>query len=383
MKKIIAITLSILMLMVCLTACGGKEEKSVSTDGSTSMQKVMLALGEAFMENNSGTNFTYNGTGFEAKGFPGGSPMFEALKTEMPELIVLDIMMPGDDGITILKKLRSNPSTKDVPIIMATAKGTEMDMITGLDTGADDYLVKPFNLNLDTPTVAQAYDELSPLLHRIDKQNKQISIQLAQLKEKTDQIEQTTASMNEGLVLLDAEGKILSINPAAAKLFEPSSACVGFDFLNLINDVIRLSQLDEGGEFPQESVDLYAIASQVLQTLLPAADRRNITVELLGEHTIITGVRQLAYELIYNLCDNAIRYNKDGGLVTVTIGKDSVTVKDTGIGISKEHQARIFERFYRVDKSHSRETGGTGLGLSIAKHAAQRLGVRNAVKAFY
>ena len=94
-------------------------------------------------------------------------------------------------------------------------------------------------------------------------------------------------------------------------------------------------------------------------------------------------MRQLAYELIYDLCDNAIRYNKDGGLVTVTIGKDSVTVKDTGIGISKEHQARIFERFYRVDKSHPRETGGTGLGLSIAKHAAQRLGVRNAVKAFY
>ena len=90
--------------------------------------------------------YTLNTTGFEAKGFPGGGPMFEALKTEMPELIVLDIMMPGDDGITILKKLRSNPSTKDIPIIMATAKGTEMDMITGLDTGADDYLVKPFGI---------------------------------------------------------------------------------------------------------------------------------------------------------------------------------------------------------------------------------------------
>ena len=353
-------------------------------------------------------------------------------------------------------------------------------------------IVDPLNdLNLDAPTEAQAYDELSPLLHRIDKQNKQISIQLAQLKEKTDQFEQTTASMNEGLVLLDAEGKILSINPAAAKLFETSSACVGLDFLvidrseamregvqktlsgnhaefctskagceyqigispiasdekllgavvlafdvteqvnsqrnrqeftanvshelktplqsilnsaqllksglvkpednakftgyicseaerllNLINDVIRLSQLDESGEFPQESVDLYAVASQVLQTLLPAADRRNITVELFGEHTIITGVRQLAYELIYNLCDNAIRYNKDGGKVTVTVDKDSVTVRDTGIGIPREHQARIFERFYRVDKSHSRETGGTGLGLSIAKHAAQRLNAK-------
>ena len=353
-------------------------------------------------------------------------------------------------------------------------------------------IVNPLNdLNLDAPTESQAYDELSPLLHRIDKQNKQISIQLAQLKEKTDQFEQTTASMNEGLVLLDAVGKILSINPAAAKLFETSSACVGLDFLvidrseamregvqkalsgshgefrtskagleyqigispivsnekllgavvlafdvteqvnsqrnrqeftanvshelktplqsilnsaqllqsglvkpednskftgyicseaerllNLINDVIRLSQLDESGEFPKESVDLYQVSSQVLQSLLPSADKKNVTVELLGENTIIPGIRQLAYELIYNLCDNAIRYNKDGGKLTVTIGKDSVTVKDTGIGIPKEHQARIFERFYRVDKSHSRETGGTGLGLSIAKHAAQRLNAK-------
>lgn len=90
--------------------------------------------------------YTLNTTGFEAKGFASGVPMFEALKTERPELIVLDIMMPGDDGITILKKLRANPSTKSIPIIMATAKGTEMDMITGLDLGADDYLVKPFGI---------------------------------------------------------------------------------------------------------------------------------------------------------------------------------------------------------------------------------------------
>ena len=351
-------------------------------------------------------------------------------------------------------------------------------------------IVGPLNeLNLDAPTEAQAYDELSPLLHRIDKQNKQIHSQLAQLKEKTDQFEQTTASMKEGLVLLDADGKILSINPAAARLFETSAACIGLDFLvidrsaamregiemalagkhgefrtnkdgceyqigispiasgakllgavvlafdvteqvnsqrnrqeftanvshelktplqsilnsaqllqsglvkpedndkftgyicseaerllNLINDVIRLSQLDESGEFPMESVDLYQVSSQVLQTLLPAADQRQVTVELQGEHTRISGVRQLAYELIYNLCDNAIRYNKPGGKVTVTVLGNGVTVRDTGIGIPKEHQGRIFERFYRVDKSHSRETGGTGLGLSIAKHAAQRLG---------
>ena len=90
--------------------------------------------------------YTLNTTGFEAKGFPGGETMFEALKAETPELIVLDIMMPGDDGITILKKLRSNPATREIPIIMATARGTEMDMITGLDLGADDYLVKPFGI---------------------------------------------------------------------------------------------------------------------------------------------------------------------------------------------------------------------------------------------
>ena len=90
--------------------------------------------------------YTLNSTGFEAKGFASGAPMFEALKSERPKLIVLDIMMPGDDGITILKKLRGNPVTKDIPIIMATAKGTEMDMIIGLDTGADDYLVKPFGI---------------------------------------------------------------------------------------------------------------------------------------------------------------------------------------------------------------------------------------------
>ena len=353
-------------------------------------------------------------------------------------------------------------------------------------------IVEPLNdLDLDSPTECNTYEELSPLLHRIEKQNLQIQTQIAQLREKTDQFEQTIASMSESLVLLDKEGKILSINPAATKLFETSRACVGLEFLvidrspamqegilkalsgqhasfsiwkhgmdyqvgispiesegkllgvvilafditdqvnaqrnrqeftanvshelktplqsilnsgqllqnglvkpedtvkftgyicseaerllQLINDVIRLSQLDESGDYPKESVDLYQVSSQVLQSLLPSADKRSITVELHGENTVISGIRQLAYELIYNLCDNAIRYNKDGGKVIVTVSKDSVSVQDSGIGIPREHQSRIFERFYRVDKSHSRETGGTGLGLSIVKHAAQRLGAK-------
>ena len=377
-----------------------------------------------------------------------------------------------------------------VPLILIYAVAIGLSLV--LARRMAKRIVHPLNdLNLDHPLTCHTYDEISPLLHRIEKQNKQISAQVAQLKEKTDQFEQTTSSMSEGLVLLDEEGKILSINPAAARLFETSKACIGLDFfvvdrspemrsgiqkaltkqhvdfqinkhgcvyqigispiaseerllgavvlafdvteqvnaqrnrqeftanvshelktplqsilssaqllqsglvkqediqkftgyicseterlLQLINDIIRLSQLDEGGEYPKENVELYQVCSQVLQTLIPAADQRNITVELHGDETEITGIRQLAYELIYNLCDNAIRYNKENGKVVVTVKGRSVIVQDTGIGIPKEHHARIFERFYRVDKSHSRETSGTGLGLSIAKHAAQRLNAK-------
>ena len=377
-----------------------------------------------------------------------------------------------------------------VPLILIYAVAIGLSLV--LARRMAKRIVHPLNdLNLDHPLTCHTYDELSPLLHRIEKQNKQITAQVELLKEKTDQFEQTTSSMSEGLVLLDEEGKILSINPAAARLFETSKACIGLDFfvvdrspemrsgiqkaltkqhvdfqinkhgcvyqigispiaseerllgavilafdvseqvnaqrnrqeftanvshelktplqsilssaqllqsglvkqediqkfagyicseterlLQLIGDIIRLSQLDEGGEYPKENVNLYQVCSQVLQTLIPAADQRNITVELHGDETEITGIRQLAYELIYNLCDNAIRYNKDNGKVIVTVKGRSVIVQDTGIGIPKEHHARIFERFYRVDKSHSRETGGTGLGLSIAKHAAQRLNAK-------
>ena len=377
-----------------------------------------------------------------------------------------------------------------VPLILIYAVAIGLSLV--LARRMAKRIVHPLNdLNLDHPLTCHTYDELSPLLHRIEKQNKQITAQVELLMEKTDQFEQTTSSMSEGLVLLDEEGKILSINPAAARLFETSKACIGLDFfvvdrspemrsgiqkaltkqhvdfqinkhgcvyqigispiaseerllgavilafdvseqvnaqrnrqeftanvshelktplqsilgsaqllqsglvkqediqkftgyicseterlLQLINDIIRLSQLDEGGEYPKENVELYQVCSQVLQTLIPAADQRNITVELHGDETEITGIRQLAYELIYNLCDNAIRYNKENGKVVVTVKGRSVIVQDTGIGIPKEHHARIFERFYRVDKSHSRETGGTGLGLSIAKHAAQRLNAK-------
>ena len=145
--------------------------------------------------------------------------------------------------------------------------------------------------------------------------------------------------------------------------------------VTLIDDIIRLSQLDEGGELPTEPVDLLTVSQEAAENLHDAAAARNVTVSVTGQPTVLPGVRRLIYEIVYNLCDNAIKYNRDGGRVDVTVAADaggsSVTVADTGIGIAPEHQGRVFERFYRVDKSHSKASGGTGLGLSIVKHAVQ------------
>lgn len=145
--------------------------------------------------------------------------------------------------------------------------------------------------------------------------------------------------------------------------------------VTLIDDIIRLSQLDEGDAMPTEPVDLLAVSQEAAENLQDAAAARGVTVGVTGQPAIIPGVRRLIYEIVYNLCDNAIKYNRDGGRVDVTVAADadgsSITVADTGIGIAPEYQGRVFERFYRVDKSHSKASGGTGLGLSIVKHAMQ------------
>jgi len=346
-------------------------------------------------------------------------------------------------------------------------------------------IVKPLNrLNLDQPEENDVYDELSPMLWRLGRQHRQIEQQMQELRRRAEEFEQITASMSEGLLLLDGTGHVLSINPAASRVFAMEKSAVGRSFpameqsadmrqaveaalrgehrefriqrngleyqidispirsegvsagavilcfdvtetafaernrreftanvshelktplqsimgcaelleggmvrpedtarflgnirteaarlLSLINDIIRLSQMDENGAVAEETVDLLAVAREAVESLEDTAARRGIRVELEGESSFMTGVRRYLYEIVYNLCDNAIRYNKDGGRVTVRIGKASIVVEDTGIGIPQEHQSRIFERFYRVDKSHSRATGGTGLGLSIVKHA--------------
>lgn len=148
--------------------------------------------------------------------------------------------------------------------------------------------------------------------------------------------------------------------------------------LTLIEDIIRLSQLDENVELAWENLDIAKMASDTVALLRDTAEKKNVKINLDCEPTEIYGVRQLYSEIIYNLCENAIKYNKDGGSVTVSVhpknGGIELTVSDTGIGIPPEHRSRVFERFYRVDKSHSKATGGTGLGLSIVKHAVQYLG---------
>ena len=350
-------------------------------------------------------------------------------------------------------------------------------------------IVKPLNeLDLENPAENETYEELAPILTKLNKQHKQITRQMQELRQKSDEFEQITDSMNEGLVLLDKKGMILSINAAAKELFGTGEMAIGRDFLtldrntemsraiekaldgkkaelreerngseyqfiinhtesdgkmigvvilcfditetafaertrkeftanvshelktplqsiigsaellenglvkpedtkrfignikneairlvSLINDIIRLSQLDEDSETVTESVDLYDIANEVIEALTVSASKKQVELRLNGESCVMNGIRRYLYEIVYNLCDNAIRYNKDGGKVTIdlknTDGNVVLSVSDTGIGIPAEHQNRIFERFYRVDKSHSKETGGTGLGLSIVKHA--------------
>ena len=158
--------------------------------------------------------------------------------------------------------------------------------------------------------------------------------------------------------------------------------------LELVNDIIKLSRLDEGGDkLERQRVELHALAENVLANLESVAEKCHVTLSLTGGAAYVTGVPALLSEMLYNLCDNAVKYNVDGGSVRVDIAQSTaetvLTVSDTGIGIPYAHQSRVFERFYRVDKSHSKAVGGTCLGLSIVKHAAQyhnaRLELKSAV----
>ena len=346
-------------------------------------------------------------------------------------------------------------------------------------------IVEPMNkLDLEHPLSNNTYEELSPLLRRINQQHLQIAAQMRKLQHKTDEFIQITSNMQEGLVVLDKETRIRSINSAAIKIFGTEESCVGSSFfqvnrnnalrqalndaldkghgsavlelggriyrfdmssiqsdgnllgavilavdvtesqnaermrrefsanvshelktplqgiigsaellesgmvkaedtprfvghirkeasrlVNLIEDIIRLSQLDEGVELPAEQVDILQLCRDVKELLAPSAAEKNVKIDVTGNGFAIQGVRRMLHEVVYNLCDNAIKYNVPNGSVTICAENNRLVVSDTGIGIPAEHKDRIFERFYRVDKSHSKASGGTGLGLSIVKHA--------------
>ena len=254
-------------------------------------------------------------------------------------------------------------------------------------------IIAPLNkLNLDNPMENQIYDEVSPLLYRIHKQNKKIKEQMKDLQQKIDEkIEMQKVkeefSANVSHELKTPLQSIIGytelfennlVKPEDAGKFIGNIKKESLRLVALINDIIHLSELDEIEKVKLEKVDLAEVISETISLLTSSASKRNVTLHFENKigSGIVQGVPSYIQEIVYNLIDNAIRYNKDGGKVFVSLeklknGKLEFSVKDTGIGIPEEYQQRVFERFFRVDKSHSRETGGTGLGLSIVKHAAK------------
>lgn len=244
-------------------------------------------------------------------------------------------------------------------------------------------LIEPINqINLEEPLDHVCYEELRPLLFRLDQQNRQIQKQLEDLKNAESVRKEFTANVSHEL-----KTPLMSISGYAELMMNgmvPPDKVQDFSgriyheserLSNLVADIIQLSRLDEKhGETMFEPVDIGELGEDVINNLQNRAAKKKIDLEYQGGTAQVQGVRHVLYEMLYNITDNAIRYTPEGGEVKVFVGKLNgkpyFRVEDNGIGIPESEQQRIFERFYRVDKSHSRETGGTGLGLSIVKHGA-------------
>ena len=401
----------------------------------------------------------------------------------LPDGTVLRLSVAQSTLFTLLLGM-----TQPILLIIAIALGSSFWLAHRLSK----HITAPLNqLNLDDPLSGEGYDELSPLLRRIDAQQRQIRQQERELRQKQEEFEAVTENMAEGILLLNTKGMILGINRAAETLFGTTHACIGKHILavnrsieisellseiekgvhtekiidlnggkyqfavspvsesgnlsgavllmldvtekeqaeqmrreftanvshelktplhtiagcaellengmvrpedrarfysqirgeagrmiSLVEDIIRLSHLDEGADdMKRERVDLYELAVETAGSLSGEAESAGVSVSVDGESAMVDGIPQLLESIVYNLTDNAIKYNRQGGTVKVSVGRLEgavrLCVSDTGIGIPKEFWERIFERFYRVDKSRSKELGGTGLGLSIVKHAAR------------
>lgn len=246
-------------------------------------------------------------------------------------------------------------------------------------------LIKPINeLNLENPLENTVYEELTPLLVAMDKQNKEKEAVSNMRKEFSANV---SHELKTPLTSISGYAEIMKngmVRPADIPVFSERIYKEARRLITLVEDIIKLSKLDEESvELEKEEVDLYNLAMEIVSRLSPQASQKHIRMEVTGEQVNCFGIRQILDEMVYNVCENAIKYNNEGGRVSVWVGATldgpKISVSDTGIGIPKEHQERIFERFYRVDKSHSKERGGTGLGLSIVKHGALLHGAKVSV----
>lgn len=237
-------------------------------------------------------------------------------------------------------------------------------------------LIRPINeLDLHEPLKNNIYDELTPLLESIDKQNKEKDAVAQMRKEFSANV---SHELKTPLTSISGYAEIMKsglVKPEDMPKFSERIYDEASRLITLVEDNIKLSKLDEERvEIEKEDVDLFELARDVCSRLALPAEKKHVRIEVTGEPVIYNGVRPVLQEMIYNICANGIKYNKEGGKLEVWVGNtlsgEKVIVRDTGIGIPKEDIERIFERFYRVDKSHSKQSGGTGLGLSIVKHGA-------------
>ena len=235
-------------------------------------------------------------------------------------------------------------------------------------------LIRPINtLDLENPLEQEMYPELQPLLERIEQSNKEKEAVAAMRREFSANVShelKTPLTSISGYAEIMKDGLVRpeDMQHFSEKIYQEASRLI-----TLVEDIIKLSRLDEGRvELEKEEVDLYELSREIISRLAPQAAKNQVRLELTGESVKYTGIRQILDEMIYNITENAIKYNNPGGKVSVWAGNilqgKKIVVTDNGIGIPEDQIDRIFERFYRVDKSHSKERGGTGLGLSIVKH---------------
>ena len=422
-----------------------------------------------------------SGTGYAVRYSDTLAEQFIYTAQRLPDGSVLRLAMTQYSTMALVMDL-----AEPILIIMVLAVIMALWMASRLSRS----IVRPLNeLNLDDPMANSRYEELNPLLRRIDSQQRQLKGQQEELKRKQREFDAVTNSMDEGLVLINDRGVVLTMNPAAARIIGLSRPFVGISIhsiaqkdvleavvdkalaghraeanfsmlggeyqveanpvknsggvsgivlllldvtekrraetqrreftanvshelktplhaisgyaelmksgmvrsedvtgfagniyteaqrlIRLVEDILKLSRLDEGADGKRENLDLYDLVCQTLDEMKHYTSRNNVTVNITGESAPMVGVPGQIRMMVGNLFTNACKYNKPGGRVDVNVSKAYrsvvLTVRDTGIGIAQEHQERIFERFYRVDKSHSKAVGGTGLGLSIVKHAA-------------